>query len=70
MNDELQLLTAQQVKDLLCISQPTMWRRVKDGTIPSPVLIGGLKRWKRTDIRKMIDPPKPATRKRKRLRAA
>lgn len=69
MSDDQQLLTAGQIRELLGISQPTMWRRVKDGTIPDPVLIGGLKRWRRSDIKQLIEPAEPPA-VRKRTRAA
>jgi predicted DNA-binding transcriptional regulator AlpA len=28
----------------------TVWRRVKDGTLPAPVKIGGATRWRRAEI--------------------
>lgn len=35
---------------LLGISRATLWRRVKDGTLPRPVKIGAATRWKRDEL--------------------
>lgn len=35
---------------LLGISRATLWRRVKDGTLPQPVKIGAATRWKRDEL--------------------
>lgn len=35
---------------LLGISRATLWRRVKDGTLPPPVKIGAATRWKRDEL--------------------
>lgn len=34
----------------LGISRATLWRRVKDGTLPQPVKIGAATRWKRDEL--------------------
>lgn len=39
---------------LLDCSRTTLWRRVKDGTIPPAIRIGGLSRWKLSDIQAVI----------------
>ena len=39
----------------LGISRATFWRRVKDGTFPAPVKIGGATRWRRSDLLAAID---------------
>lgn len=39
------LLSDNSAAALLGISRATFWRRVKDGTFPQPVKIGGVTRW-------------------------
>ncbi|WP_068114405.1 helix-turn-helix transcriptional regulator [Tropicimonas marinistellae] len=34
---------------ILSISKATWWRRVADGTLPKPLKIGGMSRWRRSD---------------------
>lgn len=36
-------------------SVATWWRRVKDGTIPQPIRIGGMSRWRRSEIEAVIN---------------
>lgn len=45
-----QLLNIKEVSATLNISTATIWRHVKAGTLPAPVKIGRLKRWRRSDI--------------------
>lgn len=35
---------------LLGISRATFWRRVKDGTLPNPIKLGGATRWRRSEL--------------------
>lgn len=35
-------------------SKATWWRRVADGTLPSPIKIGGMSRWWLSDIKQAI----------------
>jgi predicted DNA-binding transcriptional regulator AlpA len=35
---------------MLDCSRASWWRRVQDGTLPQPVKIGGLTRWRRADV--------------------
>ena len=46
-------LTADTVKDVLQISETTLWRWAKAGYL-LPVMIGGQKRYKQSDIEKMV----------------
>lgn len=55
MTDPDQLLSCRDGAKLLNISQPTWWRRVQDGTLPAPIKIGRLSRWRRSDIEHAID---------------
>ena len=47
-------LTADTVKDVLQISETTLWRWAKAGYI-LPVMISGQKRYKQSDIEKMVE---------------
>lgn len=66
------LLTSADLRGILQISEPTLWRKIKKGDLPAPVTICGLRRWKRADIAALIDnapgaQPKPTPRKRTRV---
>ena len=40
---------------LLGCSKATFWRRVADGTLPPAIKIGGMSRWKLSEILKLIE---------------
>lgn len=48
------LLTVKEGASLLNISVATFWRRVADGTVPRPLKIGSLSRWRLEDIEAVI----------------
>ena len=48
------LLSDQGVAALLGMSRASVWRRVKDKTLPEPIRIGGLTRWCRAEIEAVI----------------
>jgi excisionase family DNA binding protein len=50
MNTVDPLLTAREVAAFLQISQPTLYRRIADGTLPKPVKLGSLSRWPQSEI--------------------
>lgn len=52
------LLRDKEVAAQLRVSIPTVWRRVKDGTIPRPLKIGSLSRWQQSDISAVINAAK------------
>jgi predicted DNA-binding transcriptional regulator AlpA len=55
------LLDCNEVGALLGgISRTTIWRRVKDGTLPQPIGIGGMRRWSKAEIIARIDRAKSA----------
>lgn len=65
MNDRL--ITVKDVGAALSCSRSTIWRRVKDGTIPAPIKICGLTRWRANDIAALMMPEaKPQARDRER----
>lgn len=39
------------VKALYCVSDTTLWRRVRDGSIPKPLKCGPSNRWRVGDLR-------------------
>ena len=39
----------------LGISRATLWRRVADATLPQPVRIGGVTRWRRDELLAAVD---------------
>ena len=49
------LLSDNAAAALLGISRATFWRRVKDGTFPQPVKIGGATRWRRAELLAAVD---------------
>ncbi|TNM66812.1 DNA-binding protein [Aliirhizobium smilacinae] len=42
------------------MSRTTVWRRIKDGTLPPPIEIGGLRRWPKSEILACIERAKSA----------
>lgn len=44
------LLRANEVTAMLRISHASLYRRVKDGTLPKPVKLGAASRWNKSDI--------------------
>lgn len=57
-----ELLSVEEVGQMLGISSRTVWRMVSAGEIPEPVKIGGSTKWRRSDIQAMIDLAQPAKR--------
>ncbi|MDV7145631.1 hypothetical protein R3X27_23355 [Tropicimonas sp. TH_r6] len=49
------LLRDGECATMLNCSKATFWRRVADGTIPKPLKIGGMSRWKQSDIKAVIE---------------
>lgn len=54
------LLTAKECAAFLRVSLPTFYRRVADGTIPKPVKLGQLSRWRRSTLYAAISHIQPA----------
>jgi predicted DNA-binding transcriptional regulator AlpA len=50
MDEPAILLSDQAGSALIGSSRATWWRRVKDGTLPPPIKIGGMTRWWRHEI--------------------
>lgn len=54
------LLTCKEAAAILGLSIPTFWRRIKDGTVPKPVKLGGAFRWPQSEILNVIEKAKAA----------
>ena len=50
-----QLLTAQDVAEMLDIGRSTLYRLKSSGKVPRPVKIGGSVRWRRAEIKAWIE---------------
>ena len=50
MANQLKLIKDRDAILILSCSRATFWRRVADGAIARPLKIGGLSRWKLSDI--------------------
>ncbi len=48
------LLRDTDAAKLLSCSRSTFWRRVADGTIPRPIKLGGISRWRTADIEQAV----------------
>ena len=49
------LLTVAEVAVMAGCSTPTVYTRVKNGALPSPIKVGGATRWRRRDILAALD---------------
>lgn len=49
------LIAVAELAELLGVSVRTIWRKESTGHLPAPVRIGGLVRWRRTEIMQWID---------------
>ncbi|MBN9492934.1 DNA-binding protein [bacterium] len=49
------LIRDKEAASIMRISTPTFWRRVKDGTVPSPIKLGGMSRWSRSEIIEIVE---------------
>ena len=43
-------LSIQDIMERLQIARSSVYRRVKDGTLPSPIKLGNLRRFKESDV--------------------
>ncbi|OOY23126.1 DNA-binding protein [Thioclava sediminum] len=49
------LIRDREAAQMLGASVATFWRRVQDGTISRPIKIGGLSRWRASEIQAVIE---------------
>lgn len=57
-NQEHALMTDEEVASFFQVHRATIWRRVKDGSFPQPIRIGGITRWPRSEIIEAIEAAK------------
>lgn len=55
------LVDAAEAASLLSMGKSTLWREVGKGTVPAPIKIGGLTRWRMEDLRRFFQPTNPPT---------
>lgn len=62
MSDEHRLLVpAAEAARMLSMGRSTFWAKVKEGKAPAPVHIGGLTRWRVTDLQQFARAMIPTT---------
>lgn len=54
MTLEKLLITDKEAAEMLGIGRSTLWREVKRNTVPAPIRIGGLTRWRVEDLRNFV----------------
>jgi excisionase family DNA binding protein len=50
-----ELITAVQFAQLLNVSERTLYRLKSSGKLPTPIVLGGLVRWRVTEVHQWID---------------
>ena len=50
-----ELLSAKETALFLGISRTTLWRKTQDGSLPSPLCVAGLKRWRKSELCAFLD---------------
>ena len=50
------LIPAAEAATLLSMGKSTFWREVARGNIPAPVKIGGITRWRVSDLHQFVQP--------------
>lgn len=50
------LVPAAEAAALLSMGKSTFWRELKNGNVPKAVEIGGLKRWRVSDLLRAVQP--------------
>lgn len=53
MTPEKILIPAAEAASLLSMGRSTFWREVGKGTLPAPVKIGGMTRWRLDDLQRV-----------------
>lgn len=55
------LVPASEAALLLSMGKSTFWREVGKGTVPAPIKIGGLTRWRVSDLQQCVKPANQPT---------
>lgn len=56
MTNEKILIPAAEAATLLSMGKSTFWREVAKGNLPQPVKIGGITRWRVSDLHRFAQP--------------
>lgn len=51
------LVSDREAAGMLSMGRSTFWRAVGEGALPQPVKIGGITRWRVSDLQRAIEPP-------------
>lgn len=51
------LVPASEAAKMLSIGKSTLWRKVKEKSLPEPVKVGGVTRWRVADLLRCVAPP-------------
>lgn len=54
------LVSDVELAEMLGVSRKSVWRRVRDGSLPQPVKIGGLSRFVLTEVNERVEAAKAA----------
>lgn len=57
----IELMTKEQLAELLQVSTRTVYRRVMEGSLPAPVKIGDTSRWRKYEIEEWIQSGCPSS---------
>jgi predicted DNA-binding transcriptional regulator AlpA len=49
-----QLLSVNEVAELLCLSKRSVWRYAATGRLPPPLRLGGVARWNASELRRFV----------------
>ena len=55
------LVPASEAAALLSMGKSTFWREVAKGTVPQPIKLGGLTRWRVADLQRSVLPASSPT---------
>lgn len=61
MTTEKLLVPVSEAAQMLSMGRSTFWREVANRTAPAPVKIGGLTRWRVSDLRQFVAQANPPT---------
>jgi predicted DNA-binding transcriptional regulator AlpA len=55
------LATVTEAARMLSMGKSTFWREVKNKNVPAPVKLGGLTRWRVSDLQRCVDELAPSS---------
>lgn len=57
MSTQKLLVPAAEAAQMLSIGKSTLWRKVKEKTLPEPIKVAGVTRWRVADLMLHVAPP-------------